>query len=137
MKKKCNLTAMLVAEFLLLTAGPLSAEVICKAEPPLKPVRCVCGKLVDQSGVPVSGATVKVIQNGKVLEIVKTGGDGKFNFAGLKSGSYELNAQADKIFREFRSQIVVSRPSRKCKHRLVIVLVLGGLENCGSYVMKR
>lgn len=97
----------------------------------------MCGKIIDQSGAPVSDATVTVMKDGKILETVKTAGDGKFIFVGLKSGSYELSAKADRIFKAFQSPIVVARPAKKCRHGLVIVLVVGGLENCGSYVMKR
>jgi len=127
---------MIMAGFLLLPTGTLWAQVSCNKEPELKPVRCVCGKLIDQSGAPVSDATVKVIKDGQDIETAKTTGDGKFIFAGLKSGSYELTAHTED-FKIFQSPIVVANPTKKCKRRLVIVLVLYYPDNCGSYVMKR
>jgi hypothetical protein len=138
MKGKRNLSAMVMAGLLLLPVGGLWAEIVCDKEPPLKPVRCVCGEIIDQTGVPVSGATVKVIRDGRDLETAKTAGDGKFIFAGLESGNYELVAQADpNTFRIFRSPIVVASPAKKCRRGLVIMLVVGGGENCGSHVMRR
>ena len=131
-----NLSAIIMAGSLFLPIGTLWAEVFCDKVSPLKPVRCVCGKLIDQSGAAVSDATVKVIRDGKDLETVKTAGDGKFIFAGLKSGSYELTTQTVD-FKIFRSPIEVANPAKKCKHGLVIVLVLYYPDNCGSYVMKQ
>jgi hypothetical protein len=136
MKRKRNLYALITAGFLFLRIETLWAQVSCNKEPPLKPVRCVCGELIDQSGAPVSAATVKVIKDGKDIQTMRTAADGKFVFAGLKSGSYELNARADGLT-IFRSPIVVENPTKKCTHRLVIVLVTGYPDNCGSYVMKR
>jgi hypothetical protein len=86
MKEKHNLSPTIMAGFLLLPTGTLWAQVSCNKEPSLKPVRCVCGKIIDQSGAPVSDATVKVTNDGQDLETAKTAGDGKFIFAGLKSG---------------------------------------------------
>lgn len=131
-----NLSVMIMAGSLFLPTGALWAQVFCGQVPPLKPVRCVCGKLIDQSGAAVSDATVKVMKDGKDLETVKTAVDGKFVFAGLKSGSYELTAQTED-FKIFRSAIVVADPAKKCKLGLVIVLVLYYPDNCGSYVMKQ
>jgi hypothetical protein len=136
MKQKRRLFATIIAGILLLLAGTCRAEVICGKVPPLKPVRCVCGKLIDQSGGPVSGATVKIIKDKADLATVKTGVDGKFFFGELKAGSYELEANFDG-FKTFRSPIVLVGPAKKCKRGLIIVLVLYYPDNCGSYVMKR
>ena len=136
MKKKRHLLATIAAGLLLLPVGTSRAEVICGKARPLKPVRCVCGKLIDLSGEPVSGATVKVVKDGTDLATVKTAGDGEFIFGELKSGSYELNAHVEGLI-PFRSPIVVANPAKKCRRGLVIVLVLLYPDNCGSYVMKQ
>ena len=135
MKKKRNRSAMIMAGVLLLPSGTLWADGVCNKKPPPKPVRCLCGRLIDQSGAPVSDATVKVIQDGKDLETVRTAGDGKFILAGLKSGSYELDAEAEGLM-IFQSPIVVTSSSKKCKRGLVIVLATSYPSVCGSYVMK-
>lgn len=120
----------------LLCTETVSAEVIWGKVRPLKSVHCVCGELIDQSGAPVSDATVTVIKDGKDLETVTTTADGKFIFGDLKSGSYELSAQADG-FLKFRSPIVMASPAKKCKQGLVIVMVLPYPDNGGSFVMKQ
>jgi hypothetical protein len=125
-----------VAATLLVFLGTSKAEVICGKVPPLKPVRCVCGKIVYPSGDPVSGAIVKVVKDGTDLATMKTAGDGTFIFSDLKSGSYELYAQAGGVV-PFRSPIVVSNPAKECGRGLVIMLVFFYPDNCGSYVMKQ
>jgi Carboxypeptidase regulatory-like domain len=113
------------------------AEVICGKRPPLKPVRCVCGKLVDATGGPVSGALVRVNRQGAQIAAENTDADGKFVFPELKSGEYELVADLDSTFVPFRSSITLVKPKKKCRHELVIKMVLTYPDNCGSYVMKR
>lgn len=131
-KKGHPIATTLVGLLLIQTAS--RAEVICEKVRPLKPVRCVCGELIDQSGGPVSGATVKVVKGGTGLASVKTAADGKFMFGELKSGSYELSAQLDG-FLPFRAPIVVASPAKQCKRGLLIMLVLPYPDNCGSYVV--
>ena len=62
--------------------------------------------------------------------------DGKFTFTDLKPGTYDLTAEATG-FRTFQSAIVLTAPPKKCRRGLVILLDTGGLESCGSYVMKQ
>jgi len=136
MKRKRYLVATIGTGLFLLLAGTSRAEVICGKTRPLRPVHCVCGKLIDPTGGPVSGATVKVVKDGTGLATMKTGSDGKFIFGELKPGSYELNAEVGYL-RPFRSPIVVANPAKKCRRGLVIMLVVFYPDNCGSYVMKR
>ena len=110
------------------------AEVICGKVRALKPVRCVCGKLIDPTGGPLSGATLKVIKDGIDLATVETDGTGNFIFGELKSGTYELSARRDHLL-PFRSKIVLANPAKQCKRGLVIMLVLPYPDNCGSYVV--
>jgi len=128
--------SLFITAGILVLSGTSWAEVICGKEHPLKPVRCVCGKLVDQSGGPVSGALVTLNQNGTPFARVNTDADGKFLFRELKPGRYELAAGFDG-FRPFQSPIVVTKPVNQCRRELVIMMVLPYPDNCGSYVMKR
>jgi hypothetical protein len=121
---------------LLILPAPSWAEVICGKVRPLKPVRCVCGKLLDQSGGPVSGALITLNQNGAPFTTASTDADGKFLFRELKPGSYELAAGLDG-FLPFRSRIVVTKPVNTCRRELVIMMVLPYPDNCGSYVIRR
>jgi hypothetical protein len=137
MKKRRNLFAGAMAGLLLLSAaGTSRAEAICGKVPPLKPVRCVCGKLLDPAGGPLSDATVKVIKDGAEVATVKTPADGKFIFGELKPGKYDLNAEAAGL-QLFLSPIVVASPAKKCKRGLVIKLMWFYPDNCGSYVVKQ
>ena len=121
---------------LLVLTPAVWAEVICGKERPLKPVRCVCGRLIDPSAGPVSGALVTLNQNGIPFGTVSTDADGKFRFRELKPGSYELAADFDG-FRPFRSRVVVTKPVNTCRREWVIVMELPYPPNCGSYVMKQ
>jgi hypothetical protein len=133
--KKCQLFGMLLAGlFLLLQTQPSGAEAICGKVRPLKPVRCLCGRLIDPIGDPISGATIEVTKDGIGLATVKTDGKGNFIFDELKPGSYELDAHSDG-FRPFRSPIVVAKPAKQCRRGLVIQLVLSYPDNCGSLVV--
>jgi hypothetical protein len=135
MERKRILFAAIIAG-ILLPACQLSSEVICGKEPRLKPLRCVCGTLTDATGGPVAGAIVKALKDGTEVASVKTGQDGKFIFAELNGGDYELNAQAAGYLM-FRSPIVVVKPKNRCRRGLAIFLDTGGLESCGSRVMKQ
>jgi hypothetical protein len=132
--KKCQLFGMLLAGLFLLRPQPSGAEVICGKVRPLKPVQCVCGRLIDLIGDPISGATVEVIKDGIDLATVKTDGNGNFIFDELKPGNYELDAHSDG-FVPFRSPIVVTKPAKQCRRGLVIKLVLSYPDNCGSLVV--
>ena len=60
--------------------GALSAEVICEEKRPLKPVRCVCGEMIHQTGGPAVDLTVKVIKGGENIATIKTSRHSKFTF---------------------------------------------------------
>jgi hypothetical protein len=123
------------AAVLVLTAAPYKAEIVCMKEPKLKPIRCICGTLVDAIGGPIAGATVSVARDGGNVVRVRTANDGRFLFAGLKPGTYDVLV-AEPGFRRFQSSIVVAAPGRKCSRGLVILLDTNGLESCGSRLFK-
>jgi hypothetical protein len=131
-KKRHPLATILVGLLLIQTAS--RATVSCGKVRPLKPVRCVCGELIDPAGDPIAGVTVKVIKGGTDLATTETDSHGNFIFDNLKSGSYELSADQDG-FLPFRSPIVVTNPAKQCTRGLSIMLVLGYPDNCGSYVV--
>jgi hypothetical protein len=131
-KKRHPYATILVGLVLVQTAS--RASVICDKVRPLKPVRCVCGKLIDPAGGPVSGATVTVIKDGIDLVTKETDDHGNFFFDDMKSGSYELSAHILGLL-PFRSPIVVANPAKKCKRGVFIVLALAYPDNCGSYVV--
>ena len=133
MRNKDNLVATIVVG-LLVGAGFLPAEVICEPKRPLKPVRCVCGEMTDQTGGPAADITVKITRDLEVIATTKTSRDGKFTFGELPAGKYELSAEG---FEPIRTPIVVVRPTNKCSHGMRIVLVLSYPDNCGSYVKKQ
>jgi hypothetical protein len=136
MRTRRELIVAILVGFLTLLAETVQAEVICGKERPLKAVHCVCGKLIDQSGGPVSSASVRLNRDGTEVTAESTDADGKFLFREVKSGKYELTADFDG-FRPFRSPIVLTKPAKKCRHELVIRMVLPYPDNCGSYVVKR
>jgi hypothetical protein len=94
----------------------------------LKPLRCVCGTIIDESGEVVLRADVVILKDGTEIATVETGKNGKFSFQAIKPGSYDLQARAFG-FRVFSAPIVVANPAKKCRQRLEIVMV-GGLETC-------
>jgi len=133
-RKRIFLAAIIAGT--LLPALQLRAEVTCPKQLRIKPVRCVCGRLTDPTGAPVSGVVVRVLKAGAGVASVNSDGDGKFIFEGLEPGNYELSAQLAGYL-AFRTQIVVAKPEKKCKRKLAILLEIGGLENCGSLVTKQ
>ncbi len=136
MRTRREVIKTILTGILVLLSGSSRAEVICGKEHPLQPVRCACGKLIDQSGAAVSGAVVLLNRNGAEFATVRTEADGKFLFHDVKAGKYELTVHFDG-FRPFQSPIAVKTPVNKCERELVIVMVLPYPDNCGSYVMNR
>jgi len=129
---RCAFATFLAGVLLTLAASTSHTEVLCK-EIRLKPLRGVCGKVIDQAGEPVAHATVTVLKDGAQLATAQTGEDGRFSVEGLKAGSYEIQAQATG-FPGFRFPVVVEKPGKICKRALEILLQVGRLENCGGTV---
>lgn len=126
--------ATTIAGLLLATLG--NAEVVCRKQLRLKPVRCVCGRFIDAAGGPVAGVTVKVSHDGTNVVSMTSASDGKFAFTDLRPGTYAFTAQATG-FRTFQSAIVLKPRTQKRRRGLVILLDTDGLESCGSYVVKQ
>jgi hypothetical protein len=127
----------IVAAGLLLpvTTGALCAsEVICSQER-VKPVRHICGIVIDQSGAPVAHARVAILKGETELVAAETGEDGKFSFDGLKTGSYDVQAQKEG-FHTFRFPIVLVKPGERCKRALEVELIVGGEACAGVRLVK-
>jgi Carboxypeptidase regulatory-like domain len=134
MKRKRRQLAMIFVGLLLIQTAS-RAEVFCGKVRRLKPVQCVCGKIMDPTGGPLSGVTVTVIKDGIDVATLETDGTGSFVFGELKSGNYELSAHLDGFFLPFRSAVVVANSTKPCRRGLVIMLVGPYPDNCGSYVV--
>lgn len=104
---------------LLAGAWGLPAEVRCGPIRALKPVRCLCGGMIDQTGGPAADITVKVTKHGENVATTKTSGDGRFTFRELPAGKYELDAEG---FEPIRSPIVVVRLTNSAAMKCVLSL---------------
>jgi Carboxypeptidase regulatory-like domain len=118
--------AAMVATFLIANASGTSET--C-APVRLKPLHCICGKLMDIPGDPVGHGKVTVFKQGAKTVEAPAGDDGEFLIGGLKEGNYELQVEASG-FKPFRFSIHLVKPEKKCKQEIEVVLTLGYPENC-------
>lgn len=110
--------------FLLFFAGGISHATTCIAPPPPKPIHHICGVVIDPLGEPIPNAKVTILENGRELVALQTGKDGKFSFAQLQAGHYDIRVDADG-FKSAGSSIVIAKPSTKCKRALQVLLDVG------------
>ena len=70
------------------------------------------GRVVEASDPSkgIAGATVSIIQSGKIIKTTKTDEDGYFKFSGLKEGTYILKATKDR--KEVTEEITLQEPER-------------------------
>jgi hypothetical protein len=129
MERIRRVAAAMMAGGFLLASGTSNAESRC-AELRLKPLRCICGTVINQLGEAVPDATVAILKDEMEIAAVQTGVDGKFSFDELKGASYRLQVSSVG-YQLSRFPIVVQNPSKKCKKALEILLV-GGLEACDN-----
>jgi hypothetical protein len=118
--------AAMVATFLITTTSGTSET--C-APVRLKPLHCVCGKLMDIPGDPIGHGRVTVFKQGAKTIDALTGDDGKFLIDGLREGNYELQVEASG-FKSFRFSASLVKPEKKCKQEIEVVLTVGYPENC-------
>jgi Carboxypeptidase regulatory-like domain len=120
---------VIVAGLLLLvtTAALGASEVICN-QTQLKPMRHICGIVIDATGSPVAHAKVAILSGETEVAAIETGQDGKFAFDGPKARSYDVRAQA-LGFQNFQFPIVLVKPGGRCKRALEVVLVTAS-ESC-------
>jgi hypothetical protein len=118
-----------IAGFLMLLSATSSSATTCVVTP-LKPVRHVCGIVINQAGERIPNARLTLLQGKAELVTVVTGADGKFEFEALEVGNYELRALGDDVYLAVQSPIRIVRPTAKCKQRLQVMLPVGS--SCGG-----
>ena len=107
--------------FLLLT--PASSATTCILVP-VKPIRHVCGTVINELGEPIPNATVTILSGEASVASVQTNNDGKFSFEQLKAGSYSIRIQAE-YYHSVKSPINIVKPETKCKRALEVMLTVG------------
>jgi hypothetical protein len=122
--------ATAIAGVSLLMPARISSEAFCE-KLRLKPIRCVCGTVIDAAGDPVSDAKVTIFRGETELASVKTSSDGKFALEGLKDGNYELQFN-DPPFLQFRFPIVLVKPTKEWHRRLWVNLILPYPDSCAG-----
>jgi alpha-glucoside transport system permease protein len=75
------------------TPSPKQGDIVGTVWRDFKPGGGVPGK-VEQGEQGLPGVTVQLQQNGKTVQSAKTGGDGSFDFSGLKPGTYSAGVGA-------------------------------------------
>ena len=115
--------ASIIVGFLLLVPTELSHATTCTLLP-IKPIRYVCGIVLNQLGEPIPNAKVTILEGITELASVQTNNDGKFSFEQLKAGKYDILVQAD-FYKSARASIVLVRPATKCKRTLQVTLAVG------------
>ena len=88
LRTKVFTTALLALAFTGISED--TARVLASAE---QAKTTVSGSVVDGSLNPVAGATVVVERAGQVVAKAVTGADGKFRFADLAPGDYQVRAE--------------------------------------------
>lgn len=112
---------ILAIGFLLLAPTRVFCTSVTCNQKRVKPLRHICGIVIDESGAPVPQARVTILKDGTELATLQTGTDGQFSFEGLKQGNYEFQAQKEG-FHGFRIPVVLVKPRDQCKRALEVVL---------------
>jgi hypothetical protein len=117
--------AILLAAALLSLPMAHGNESVCNPQR-VKKVPRLCVSLIDQSGGPVRNATLIVSRDGAQIAQGETATDGRFSFDDLQPGAYTVEIRADG-FQKDQFQIVITNPSKKCKHAVQVQLYVGWL----------
>lgn len=98
---------------------------------PLKPVRHVCGIVMNQAGERISNARLTLLKGGTELVTVETDANGRFDFKTAAAGNYVLRASMQGCYVEVRSAIKIVRPIETCKQALEVMLPVSMI-HCGG-----
>ena len=127
--------AVITGVLLLVPTSALPrSEVFCNQKR-VKPLRHISGIVIDQSGAPIAGVKVTILEGAKEVAAAHTGGNGKFSFEGLKEGDYEVQTKAEGFY-DFRFPVVLVRPRERWKRALEVVLTTGGEQCSGVRLVK-
>jgi hypothetical protein len=118
-------TALLA--FVLAMKSSTQADV-CVFERP-KPIRHVCGLIVDSQTEPIGGAKVTLFKRGKELLTARSSEDGKFDLQKVPNGHYELLVE-HQFFKWFRFAFIVTRTSDICTSQLRVEMATGIPHDC-------
>ena len=99
-------------------------ESVCNPQR-VKKVPRLCVSLIDQSGGPVRNANLIVLETGRKSARAKRPLMADF-IDDLKPGAYTVEIRADG-FQKDQFQIVITNPSKKCKHAVQVQLYVGWL----------
>lgn len=111
-----------------LPVQPLSANICVNKR--LKPLKHLCGVVVDSQGEAIVDATISVTRAGAAVSTTKTDSHGEFSFDALGVGQYELKAEA-KNFVKFGFPITIAKLGTKCTRRVRLQLAIGG-QDCSD-----
>jgi hypothetical protein len=120
----------IVGFFMLLPASVSSANTCF--EVPLKPIRHICGMVINEVGERIPNAKLTLLKGGMEVTTIQTDSNGKFEFGRVEAGNYELRAQFDG-YHSVQSPIVIVRPTNKCNRGLEVTLPLS---TCGGGIGK-
>ena len=104
-------------------------------EPNLKPLRHVCGVVVDKYNRPIPKTKVVILKGGREISGVRTGEDGKFSFEHLAADRYEIRAEAIGFHPE-SFHIVLVKPKTPTNQMLRIRLSVGTYEGPDIRIVK-
>jgi hypothetical protein len=123
--------AVIVGSVLLFFSGSSALRGECFTGPPLKPIHCVRGKVIDRTGAEISNAKVTILRGETEVVSARTDADGAFSFDRLPPGYYEIHVETVGL-KTLRDTITVVRSTRKCERILVVVLGVGF--ECDTYI---
>ncbi|OFW13551.1 MAG: hypothetical protein A3F70_18535 [Acidobacteria bacterium RIFCSPLOWO2_12_FULL_67_14] len=95
-----------------LIRGVLALGVVLAMAAPAAAQGMIRGKVVDEAGKPVEGATVDIVgtENNRKAQ-VKTNRNGEFMQIGLPSGNYTVTARKDKLAEALKASITQGKPA--------------------------
>lgn len=121
------------ARFLVLFCATSSFADTCIVLP-LKPVRHVCGVVVNPAQERIPNARLTLLKSGAEPVTVETDADGRFEFKGVAAGDYVLRASKLRYV-EVQSAIKIVRPMETCRQPLEVMLPVS-MVGCGGGISR-